>query len=388
MKFVKNINPLYLLTLPLTVSVIFLVYSYFWIDHGLVTFLSTDKPAFGFFFKLIEFTSNNKIVMAQLYAALISLMFICQLIFFIPNIYKNLSLKPLFLIIGLITILYSLSYPFLSQDIFTYYLSAKMAYFYHLNPYNTAPIVLAGIDFFVIIAHNINSVYNYGPLYLIYSILPMAILGVNKIVLYLITLKLLNGILFFISGLLLYKTTNFDKRIFAIWFLNPFLIIEWLSNSHNDLVMVAFFIIGFYYFSKKYYFSSLIFIISSILIKYVSVIAAPLMFLNNKIRTHLFKILGITLPVLIQLTKRAIQPWYLTWSYMFIPIAPLKTLSWIFFSTIGFIQLINYYRFLESSGWSAGLIIQNPMVITNVLIAFIFIVEYWDKIKDKLKINS
>ncbi len=263
-----------------------------------------------------------------------------------------------------------------------------MAYFYHLNPYNTAPIVLAGIDFFVIIAHNINSVYNYGPLYLIYSILPMAILGVNKIVLYLITLKLLNGILFFISGLLLYKTTNFDKRIFAIWFLNPFLIIEWLSNSHNDLVMVAFFIIGFYYFSKKYYFSSLIFIISSILIKYVSVIAAPLMFLNNKIRTHSFKILGITLPVLIQLTKRAIQPWYLTWSYMFIPIAPLKTLSWIFFSTIGFIQLINYYRFLESSGWGAGLIIQNPMVITNVLIAFIFIVEYWDKIKDKLKINS
>ncbi|OGE72414.1 hypothetical protein A3H40_04180 [Candidatus Daviesbacteria bacterium RIFCSPLOWO2_02_FULL_38_15] len=385
MNFLKQINPLYLLTLPLTTSVIFLIYSYFWIDHGLVTFLSANRPGIAYFFQLITFTGNNKVAMAQLYFALIIIMFICQLIFFIPRVYKSLSLKPLFIILALITLLYSLSYPFLSKDIFSYYIYAKMAYFYHLNPFNTAPIELAGKDFFVFIAHNINFPYNYGPLYLIYSILPMAILTVNRIILYFITVKLLNGILFFISGFLLYKLTNSDKRIFAIWFLNPFLIIEWLSNSHNDLIMAAFFIIGFFYLTKKKYFKSLNFIMLSILTKYISIIAVPLIFVNNNLRTILLKILGIILPVLIQLTKRAIQPWYLTWSYMFLPLVQLKTLSWIFFSGVGFIQLINYYRFLESSGWGAGLIIEHPNFITNALLVLIFIVEYGDKIKGKGK---
>ncbi len=396
MKFLKHINPLYLLTLPFLTSIIFLIYSYFWIDHGLVTFLSADKPSMAYLFQLIKFTSNNKVMMAQLYFALITIMFICQLIFFIPGIYKNLKLKPLILILGLITLLYCLSYPFLSTDIYSYYLYAKMAYFYHLNPFTTAPIVLADKDFFVLIAHNIDSPYNYGPLYLIYSIIPMAILSVNKIVLYLITLKLLNGILFFISGLLLYKMTDFDKRIVAIWFLNPFLIIEWLSNSHNDLVMASLFIIGFFYFTKKNIFKGFIFILSSILVKYISIIAAPLLFLNNNLRIHTLKALGIIMPVLIQLTKRAFQPWYLSWSYMFLPLTRLKTLSWIFFSIIGFIQLANYYRFLESSGWGAGSIIPHRLGITNILLMLMLICEYGDKInnfisriiKAKLKINS
>lgn len=388
MNALKNINPLYLLILPLVTSILFLIYSYFWIDHGLVTFLSANRSEIGYFFQLIKFTGDNKIIMSQLYFALIIIMFICQLIFFIPKIYKSLSWKPLFIILALITLIYSLSYPFLSKDIYSYYLYAKIAYFYHLNPFNTAPIVLAGKDFFVGIAHNVDSPYNYGPVYLLYSIIPMVILTINKIMLYFLTLKLLNGILFFISGLLLYKLTNFDKRICAIWFLNPFLIIEWLSNSHNDLIMAAFFIIGFYYLTKRKYFRSLNFILLSILTKYISIIAVPLIFLNNSLRIKLLKILGILLPVLIQLTKRAIQPWYLTWSYMFLPLTHLKTISWILFSGIGFIQLLNYYRFLESSGWGAGLIIEHPIFITNMSLILIFIIEYCDKILTKLKIRT
>ena len=379
MDLFKKTNPLYLLFFPFLTSMIFFIFSYFWIDHGLVTFLSSNRPIIGNFFKLIEFTGNNKVTMAQLYFVLIIIMFICQLIFFIPSVYKNLSLKPLILILGLITLLYSLSYPFLSKDIFSYYIYAKMAYFYQMNPFNTTPMELAGKDFFTLIVHNLNSPFRYGPLYLVYSIIPMAILSVNKIIFYFITLKLLNGILFFISGLLLYKLTNFDKRIYAIWFLNPFLIIELLSNSHNDLIMIAFFIIGFFYLTKKKYISSSIFIVFSILIKYVSIVTAPLFLLNKNLKTHYLKILGITLLVLIQLAKRALEPWYLSWSYMFLPLAQLKTTSWVIFFFLGFIQLANYYRFLESSGWGAGLIIPHPLAITNILIIVTLVIEYGNK---------
>lgn len=381
MNFLKYINPLYLLLLPLLTSIIFFIYSYFWIDHGIVTFLAYNRPVIGGFFKLIEFTSNNKVTMSQLYLILIIIMFICQLIFFIPNIYKNLSLKPLILMLGLITLIYSLSYPFLSKDIFSYYIYAKMAYFYHLNPFNIAPIELAGKDFFVLISHNIRAPFLYGPFFLLYSIIPMAILTAQKVILYFLTFKLLNGLLFFISGLLLFKLTNFDRRLFSIWFLNPFLLIEWLSNSHNDVLMISFYIIGFFYFTKKKYFRSLTFIIFSVLIKYITIAATPMLFLKGNLRIHYSKILGIILPVLLQFTKRTIEPWYLTWSYMFLPLAQLKTLSWIIFSFIGFIQLVNYYRFLESNGWGAGLIIPHPILITNLLLLLIFIVEYWDKIK-------
>lgn len=375
----KGVSSL-LLFFPPIIALLFLLYSYFWIDHGLVTFLSANRPAIGYFFKLIEFTGNNKVLMAQIYLALIIIMSICQLVFFIPRVYKSLSIKPLFFILGLIVLIYSLSYPFLSKDIFYYYISAKMAYFYHLNPFNTTPIELAGKDFFVYISHNIRAPYLYGPLFLVYSIIPMAILGVNKIILYFIILKLLNGILFFTSGLLLYKLTDFDRRIIAIWFLNPFLLIEWLSNSHNDIVMIAFSIIGFFYFTKKKNIKSLIFIICSILIKFVSVIITPLLIFKNHQRVHYSKILGITLPILIHFTGRAIQPWYFSWSYMLLPFAKLKSISWIIFFFIGFIQLINYYRFLESSGWGAGLIIQNPENVINILIVLILLVEYWNKI--------
>lgn len=387
MKITKYISPQYLLIIPFLISVTLSIYSFFWISHGLVTYLLADKPIISNFFKLIQFTANNKVFMANLYLALIILMQACQLIFFIPHIYKNLNVKLLIFVLGTITLIYSLSYPFLSNDIFSYYMYAKMAYFYHLNPFNTAPMVIAGKDIFVSIAHNTDSPYNYGPLYLLYSILPMAILTIHKIILYFFTLKILNGILFFISGILLYKISNFDKRIFAIWFLNPFLIVEWLINSHNDLIMAAFFIIAYYFLSKTKLIMTLLFMVASILIKYISIIATPFLFLNTNKRIASLKILGITLPLLIQITRRAIQPWYLTWGYMFLPLAQLKTISWITLSFVGFIQLINYYRFLESSGWGAGYIIQNPILITNILITLVFLFEYLDKIKSNLKIR-
>src|SRR3989344_6894729 len=107
MNYLKRINPTYLFILPVIISILFFIYSYFWIDHGLVTFLSANRPAIGYFFKLIEFTSNNKVLMAELYFILIIFMFIFQLIFFIPNIYRNINLKPFILILGLMTLIYS-----------------------------------------------------------------------------------------------------------------------------------------------------------------------------------------------------------------------------------------------------------------------------------------
>lgn len=375
---------MYLLALPFFTSLVFLVYSYFWIDHGLLTFISTTRPILGNLFQLIEFTGNNKIIMAQSYLLLIGLMLLWQLIFLIPNVYKTLNLKTAFFILALITLIYSLSYPFLSKDIFYYYISAKMAYIYHLNPFTTPPIEIVDRDFFVLVSHNIRAPYLYGPLFLLYSIIPMAILGGQKIITYFIAFKLLNGMLFFISGLLLFRLTNYDRRLFSIWFLNPLLLIEWLANSHNDIIMIAPVAAGIFYLMKKDYLKSFGLIVISFLIKFVSIFTLPIYILNNKLRVHYFKAVGLLLPLLIYLSKITIQPWYLSWSYMFLPLGKLKTASLTLFSLIGFISLANYYYFLESSGWGAGLIIPRPLLITIFILFSIFAIEYWSSLKQLL----
>lgn len=382
----KNIYLLFIIP-PLILAILFFIYSYFWIDHRLLTFLAADKPELGYFYKLIEFTSNNKVLMAQWYLLLIILLFISQVIFFIPKIYNSIPGRPLLFFLGLITILFSLAYPFLSKDIFYYYISAKMAYFYHLNPYTTAPVDLIGKDFFVLVSHNIRAPYLYGQLFLVYSIIPMLIVGAQKIIMYFLLLKLMNGFLFFLCGLLLFKLSNQDKRLYAIWFLNPFLLIEWLSNTHNDVVMITLFVIGYYFFIKKKLLAGLIFLISSVFIKYVTILAMPVFILNSKWRQHFLKIVGLTIPYFVYFAGVTIQPWYSTWSYLFLPLTRLRSVTWLLFFVIGFISLVNYYRFLESSGWGAGYLIPYPNLLTNLLIVVSILFEYLPKLR-VLKIKN
>ncbi len=378
-----DVKYMLILLFPVLVSLIFFVFSYIWIDHGLVTFLAYSRPIVGNFYDVIKFASENRIILAKVYLFLVIILFIFQLVLFIPKIYNNIKINKFLIVAGIVTIFFTFSFPFLSRDIFTYYFSAKIELFYNANPYIIAPIDFMEKDVFVGLLHNIASPYLYGRGFLLYTMLLMVITSYNKVLTYFFLYKLLNGIFFFLSGLIIYRLVK-DKRIFAIWFFNPYLLIEWLANSHNDTVMAFFFIVSVYFFHHKRWIRAGLFYLCSILIKFVSVLAIPAIFLKGDRRDIYFKFVGLLLPVAIHFQGRTVQPWYLLWSYMFLPFVNLKTLSWVLFSLIGLMFAINYYGFIESGGWGMGNLIPYSLEISFILILMIFINEYWHFINKKL----
>ncbi len=369
--------------LPIIFSFIFLIFSYLWIDHGLVIFLANSHPVIGNLFEVIKFANENRIILAKVYLALLTILFLFQFALFIPRIYKKIKIKTFFLVAGITSFIYAFSFPFLSRDIFSYYFYAKMALFYKVNPFIIAPIDFMEKDLFVGLIHNIASPYLYGRGFLLYTMLLMVITTFNKVVTYFILYRLLNWIYFFLGGLMIYKLVK-DKRIFAIWFFNPYILIEWLMNGHNDTMMAFFFIVAVYFFYRKKWIRAGISYLFSILTKFVSILALPVIFLNNKWREIYFKFAGLLLPILLHLQHRTIEPWYYLWSFMFLPFARLKTLSWVMFSLIGLISAVNYYGFIESSGWGMSDMIPYSLEIMCILIATIFLNEYREFIIHKV----
>ena len=371
-------------------SICLFIFSYLWVDHGLVSFLIASRPQLSTLFDVIKFTNENRMLLSKIYLVLAVLFLVFQISLFIPKIIKRINKKILFLGAILVAILSSFSFPFLSRDIFTYYFSSKMVLYYHVNPYIVAPIEFLNKDLFVGLVHNIASPYLYGRGFLLYTVIIMMVTSYQRVLTFFALYKLLNVAMFLTGGMLIYRLFS-DKRIFAIWFFNPYLLLEWLVNGHNDVIMAFFFILAFYLFSKRKRILAGFSYLYSILIKFVSALAIPVAFLDKKWRETYLKLLGLSLPVLIQLQSRTVEPWYFLWSYKFLPFARLKALSWILFSLLGFILTVNYYGFLESGGWGMGNIIPHPEFILTIVVFVIFVYEYWElanknlsKIKTKL----
>ena len=367
---------------PIILSFIFLIFSYLWIDHGFVTFLANSHQIINNLFEVIKFANENRIILAKIYLALLAILFLFQFALFIPRIYKKIKIKTFFIVAGITSFIYAFSFPFLSRDIFSYYFYAKMALFYKVNPFVIAPIDFMEKDLFVGLLHNIASPYLYGRGFLLYTIILMVITTFNKVVTYFILYRFLNWIYFFLGGLIIYKLIK-DKRIFAIWFFNPYILIEWLMNGHNDTMMAFFFIVAVYFLYSKKWIQAGISYLFSILVKFVSVLAIPVVFLNKKWQEIYFKFAGLLLPLLLHLQNRTIEPWYYLWSFMFLPFANLKTLSWVMFSLIGLISAVNYFGFIESSGWGMSDMIPHSLEITFILITTILLYEYWEFILHK-----
>ena len=102
---------------------------------------------------------------------------------------------------------------------------------------------------------------------------------------------------------IVYKLTN--KKKFALMYgLNPFLLLEFLTNVHNDLYLVFFVLLGIYFLkNKNNIWASLACLTCSILIKYITVVLAPFLVLYYlKDKTKLKKILWCILYAAVVIT--------------------------------------------------------------------------------------
>ncbi len=372
----KNIKEKIIIFLLILIPVLLFVFSYFWIDYGLFLMVADGHPFLNHFKEIIPFRDSHRPILANVYLVLLLALFGLQIFLLFTKRFKFLSVKKLFLVAGIATFFFSLAYPFLSRDLFTYLFSAKMVLFYHVNPFVTPPMNYLSTDLWVGMARNIQFPYAYGPTSLVYSLIPMIFFSGKRFILNFLGYKLMNAVLFYLAGFLLYKINDRDKKVFAFWFFNPFLIMELLVNAHNDLLMIGLFIISIYFLFKEKRVKAWLFFIASVLTKYASAVALPVMFLGKKNKPLYFKLLSLFSIIFLLVQKiRYVLGWYYTWLYMFLPLAKLKIQSWVLISMIGMLFLIDYYPFVKWGFWGATPLIPHSKWLFFFFLALIIIIE-------------
>jgi hypothetical protein len=372
----KTLKEKLIIFLLFLVPVLFFVFSYFWIDYGLFLMVADGHPFFNHFQWIISFRDSYRPLLANIYLLLIGVLFSLQIFLLFVKRLKFLSVKNLFLLAGIGTFFFSLAYPFLSRDLFTYLFSAKMVLFYRVNPFVVPPMNFLSTDLWAGLAHNIEFPYAYGPVSLLFSLIPMLLFSGRRFILNFLGYKLINAALFYLTGVLFYRLNNKDEKIFSLWFFNPFLVVELLINAHNDLLMISLFVVAIYYLYERKRLKAWLAFVASVLTKYVSLMALPVMFLSKKNKTLSFKLLSLGSVVLLLVQKlRNVQTWYYTWVYMFLPLAKLKVKSWILIDLIGMLFLIHYYPFVKWGFWGATPLIPYSKWLFFLCLSLIIFIE-------------
>ncbi len=333
------------------ILVILAVYSYLWIDLAIVLMLGETKPFLHQLDSYRNLLGPNRQILADFFLILIFALTLAQ-------IWLLLS-KPKFtrrqIIISLIILLLpALSYPFLSSDIFSYLFSAKIAYVYQMNPYTVIPETFRNKDLWLGFTYWTHRPYIYGPAFLLYSIIPIVISSGKRFIIAFFGMKIMNFILFLLAGYQLLKAERQKSKILALWFFNPLLLTELLINSHNEIVMISLFIIAYALIKTRHKVWGWITFLTSILIKYISILLSPLLFLR-KTEQQTFFCTGILVMLLLYLGIKfpSVQAWYYSWIYLALPFTSLTKQSLVAIFIFQFLLLWDkYYTFILTGGWN------------------------------------
>lgn len=188
----------------------------------------------------------------------------------------------------------------LSTDLYIYIMRGKVFSFYGQNPYLVPVKDFPGDPFLKFTDPAWRSfVQNYGPLWTSVSIL-LNWIGKNSLDLTLFIYKFYGFLVNTFVLFLIYKISAIYcpgkiKEVILLYAWNPFLLIEFVNNAHNDVLMIFFGVLALYfYYLKKDKFLILCLVLAG-LVKYIYWILIPLflILLFRKGRLN-FKLLSVT----------------------------------------------------------------------------------------------
>lgn len=284
----------------------------------------------------------------------------------------------------------------LSHDVYNYIFNAKMVVKYQANPH-----VQVALDFpndpYVRFMHNVHTPAPYGYGWTAISVIPY-VAGLGKFLTEWMSFRLMSVF----SYLALIVTVWWAKKRTAEPFetvdvlallLNPLLLIEIISNSHNDLwmmvpAMLSLFLVGTQSkLNMKVVTLSSVLLTISISTKFATALLLPVWvlliaksYLPGKWQqfTQLFWPAVASLLLIIPLlTPRSQQfhPWYLTWALVWLPFIKVKNLRY-FLVLLSFTALYRYVPWLLSGEYTPDIIHQQklitwlPAVVGGVIFLF------------------
>lgn len=194
---------------------------------------------------------------------------------------------------GIFALTTSFVYPITATDIFNYIAQGLILVQYHANPiivvpahFARDPLMKLARDFFTVSSP-------YGPLDQLIQALPIVIAGRNVLASLLI-IKFMSSALLIIEAFFIYKILSHVAPKLALagalalaW--NPFALLEYSANSHNDITMMLFVIIALFALLKEHHLWAIALITASALIKFASLPLILLFFIYSIFHQQTYK---------------------------------------------------------------------------------------------------
>ncbi len=295
-------------------------------------------------------------------------------------------------VVSIISVMLILSNNSLSHDLFNYLFNAKMVAVYHADPHVRTALEYAASDDWVRFMHNTHTSAPYGYGWTIWSLIPF-VAGLQKFTLTWLMFKIWSGVslVFLVWAVNQLSLQLWQKRLSlasaVLLFANPLLLIEVLSNGHNDLWMMApaIWSLTLLLQSQKVkkgvgrlVIFSILALAFSISMKLVTVVLIPLWliiwstafikslpfgkkvagFFHNNLA--LIASLFLFVPLFTAQSQRFL-PWYLIWILVWLPL--IKGHNWWKRSiiTLSLFCLLRYYPFLSVGEFTPEVIWQQQL---------------------------
>lgn len=357
---------------------LFSVYTYSQIDLNLTL---SGNPFYQLFQnKLIYLGYYNRPLSALIYILLIIISFIFYFLFIKASEVKNFHFKKIFIPLIIINIIFALvSYPAFSHDFFNYLFDARIAAWYHLNPYFYKALDFPD-DLWIRFMHWTHRTYPYGPVWLLIT-LPFSFLGFGKFVITVVLFKIMFSLSYLANSYLVWLISGninkeYQNKAAIMYAFNPLIIIESLVSPHNESLMLSFLLLSFYFILvKKSKASALIWLIFSAGVKFVTAVLFPLylikkIFHNNKLFLQSAFVL-LLVPLGLEIFYREAYPWY------FIPLVGVGALihSTFYYKIIVSVSLgalLRYSFFLYYGEYNqSDYLLMDLLLITPLIFAIL-----------------
>lgn len=328
------------------VALALFAYSYGFVDLNLT--LSSHPIVFNFISTIQQLVYFNRALSFKVFVSLILIMFVLY-VTTLSRLHVGKITRFPWLFVSLIALVFALSYPMLSSDVFKYLFVGKEIVVYHANPYVVTPNTFAD-DTWIRFMRWVHTTTPYGPVFTVLSV-PYYLLGMGKFVPILYLFKLDQVAWYLLAIWLIGKMRGVRAQLYFA--LNPLILMEWLVNAHNDAIMITLLLLSMYLLTLKKKAWSLITLLLSIGVKYVTVIFMPFIFLKKvKFETMIHTVLiALAAAPLLYNYSWQYQPWYVTWLIPLAALIPSKTVRW----TVGIYSLSVFSRYLYFVGTGSWL---------------------------------
>jgi hypothetical protein len=331
---------------------IFLLYILFMLIFSVFTYLFVDQNLLYMHSLYTGFYIGNRSVISFFYVFFVLGFFTFYLFFLKQRLSFNLFKKLALISVACLVF----SYPaIISYDIFNYFSTAKVTFFYKENPYLVMPNEFIN-DPMLLFTRATNKYALYGPSWIVLSGIPF-VLGFNNFIAQLLLFKVLAamfylGIIYVIRKI----TNNISKLVFFA--LNPLILVETLVSGHNDIAMMFFALSSIFLLKKNKLFFAFVLLAASILIKFATIFLLPAfvytVYLKVRSKTidwnkvYLYSAALMFVVFLLSPIREEIYPWYAIWFILFVALLEghktIKTLT----VAVSFGLMLSYLPYMFS----------------------------------------